>query len=117
MRDCAGGATQAFRIEDGDRVLRGAYDDIERLSGVRPAINAAIEYRGLGNQHVSAGAGFADLKTVAAAVNLRVNARTIIPNQNAGLIVSDGGVQFHFLKIGSRSEIITPGAGAINITR
>src|ERR1700737_2850481 len=80
--------------------MRSAHDHTERLSGVGPAVNAAVEDRGIGDQHVTRNASFADIESVAAAINLRVNAGTIILNQDVGLIVSDGGVQSHLVVLG-----------------
>ena len=48
------------------------------------------------------------IESVAAAINLRVHAGTIILNQDVGLIVSDGGVQLHYLSVRSGSGIIAP---------
>ena len=108
MADRAGSAPQSFRIDKRDRVLRSTYDDFDRLSPVRPSVDAAVEYLAVGNQGVTARAGFAELEGVAAAINLCVNAGTIILNQDVGLIVSNDGVQFHFSSSCRRPEIIAP---------
>jgi len=113
VRDRAGSATEAFRIDERDRVFRGAYDDTNRLPHVRSAVNAAIKDLAVGNQHVTRNAGFADIESVAAAINLRMNAGTIILNQDIGLIIGDSGVQFHFFEddvgCGVRSPRVSKG--------
>ncbi len=91
-RDRAESATQAFRIVERDRVFRCAHDDPNRFSGVSPAVNAAVKDSGIGHQHITRLAAFANIESVFAAINLSVNARTIIVNQDVGLIVGDGGV-------------------------